>query len=348
MSLMKWTMAAIVISLGMVANGFGQTHIPGPKFSPHPPQDAGNTRPFAEPGIFDYDGQMFAPIEFSNYQELEPNTGFYAVAERSYFSISRGGQRDVLPLGVLASDVPVGNDYGWGNRFQAGWMGKSGSGWSANYENSRAASYVWGQDYTVSTPFLVNTNYASLSLLRTFRQELSQGGYLEPYFGGRYVNVGDNTIEDTFLTPTISNRFKQRVNNDAIGGQVGARYFTQRGRFRYTFDGSVSALYNQQRYFATDLRYLPASIQVSESYDTNQSFVPVVDGRFELTYLLTRDIGIRLGAQIVHMWDGVARSDNLTTALNPNSINGLGGGTVGVFNEDTTAAGFSLGLEWRR
>lgn len=343
MSLMKWTIATIAISLGMVATSLGQTSIPSPRFSPHPPQEANNTRPFAEPGIFDYDAQVFAPVEFANFGELAPNTGFYAVAERAYFSISRGGPRDVLPIGVIQSDIPVGNDYGWGNRFQIGWMGESGSGWGINYENARSTAYLWGQDYAIATPFLLTTQYTSVDLNRTFRQQLSHGGYLEPYFGARYLNLSDNTTEDT----NIINRFKQRATNDAIGGQVGARYFTQRGRFRYTFDGSLSAMYNHQRYFASDIIFNTV-ITVAESYYTDQSFVPVVDGSFELSYLITRDIGIRFGAHVIHMWDGMARTDNLTTALNPNSIFGLGGGRVGVYDEDSTAAGFSLGVEWRR
>ena len=343
MSLMKSWIVAFVVTLNLVATGYSQTGIPGPKFSPHDVQEADNTRPLAEPGIFDYDGQMFAPVDFSGSEELRPNSGFYATAERSYYSLSRGGARDVLPLGVLASDVPVGSDYGWGSRFEVGTMSEEGSGWGLVYDQNKSVGFAWGQDYQIGTPFLINTTFTNVEFNRTFRQALSHGGYIDPYFGARFINVSDRTLEDT----NGNHRFKQNATNNALGAQVGGRYIINRGRFRYTVDGAIAAAYNSQSYFASDIDF-GATTVIAESNFTGNSFVPLVDGRFEVAYMLTRDIGLRLGTQVVHMWDGVARTDNLTTALNPNSTLGFGGGTVGVFNESATAAGFSLGVEWRR
>ncbi len=351
MSLKKWWLSIVVVTVGWATTVHGQVNIPSPRFSPKSVQEPSNTRPLAEPGIFDYDGQMFAPVEFSNFDELKPNTGLYASVDRMYTSISRSGARDVLPLGVTSQDVPTGSDYMWGNRYELGVMSEAGAGWGLVYERTNGVALSAGQDYTIATPFLVETTFSNVEINRTFRQALSNGGYFEPYFGLKYLNVSDNTIEDTNITigtTTAGNRFKQKVSNNAVGGAVGGRYNLNRGRFRYTFDGSMAATYNQQRYFATDLLYSGTTIGVNESYDSDQSFVPAFDGRVEATYLVTRDIGVRTGFQMMYLWDGVARSDNLTTALNSNSINGIGGGTTGVFDESTLAAGFSFGLEWKR
>jgi hypothetical protein len=72
----------------------------------------------------------------------------------------------------------------------------------------------------------------------------------------------------------------------------------------------------------------------------------VFDGRVEMAYMITRDVGLRGGFQLMYMWDGIARSNNLTTFLNPNSVNGLGGGSTGVEDQSMIAAGFSFGLDW--
>ena len=62
----------------------GQVNIPSARFNPQPVDSFRNTRPLADPGVFNYDSQVFAPIEFTSNEELEPNTGFYFVYERVY------------------------------------------------------------------------------------------------------------------------------------------------------------------------------------------------------------------------------------------------------------------------
>lgn len=351
MSALRQVAVAVALVFGIGAPGFGQNYLPGPSFSPNSSENPGNTRPLAEPGIFDWDGQMFAPIEFENDGERSSNTGFFFTIDRVYNSVSRGGPRDILPTGVTASSVPTGSDWGWGNRFEGGWMTEADCGWQAVYEYSTGSWFAAGGDITVANPLMVTSRLANFELNRVFRQETSAGGIFEPYAGFRYLGLSDKTIEDT--TPTIGgiltgNRFKQNVTNSAFGAHVGGRYSSNRGRFRYSLDGALATTFNRQQYHAMDLQFQGAAVATSEFNDSDESFVPLLDTRLEVAYALTRDIGLRGGFQVLYMWDGMARSDNSTTFVNPNSLLGVGGGRTGIFDENATVAGFSFGLEWKR
>jgi hypothetical protein len=347
-----WTLITVISVMSTAGVVQAQVDVPGPRFEPRGVESPENTRPLAEPFVFDYDAQMFAPVEFTNNKELEPNTGFFFVADRMYNSVSRGEPRDIQGIGITPNDVPTGNDWMWGNRFEAGWMGKQDSGWQLVYEKTAGSFFAFGQDLLVRNPMLVNTNYTSLELNRLFRQSLSNGDYFEPYIGMRYFGLSDRTIEDTTFvsgTTTLSNRFKQNAENSSVGAQIGGRFNHRRGRFRYTFDGALAAMYNHQSYFSTDLAFSGATLTgISEFYDNAQAFTPVGDFRCEIAYNFSRDIALRTGFQVQYIWDGVARTDNLTTGLNPNSVNSISGGSAGVFSESVMVAGFNFGIEWRR
>jgi hypothetical protein len=346
-----WTLITVLSVTGAATLVQAQVDVPSPRFEPRSVQSPENTRPLAEPFVFDYDAQVFAPVEFTNNKELEPNTGFFFVVDRMYNSVSRGEPRQLQGIGITPNDVPTGNDWMWGNRFELGWMGQKNSGWQLVYEKTDGSFFAFGQDALVRNPMLVNTNYTSFELNRMFRQSISNGDYFDPYIGLRYFGLSDRTIEDTTFTTgttTASNRFKQNAENSSVGAQVGGRYNHRRGRFRYTVDGALAAMYNNQNYFATDLTFIGASTAISEFYDTAQAFTPVADLRCEIAYNFTRDIGLRTGFQVQYIWDGVARTDNLTTAINPNSVNSISGGAAGLYSESAIVAGFNFGLEWRR
>lgn len=351
MSVFRQVAVAVALALGISAPVVGQNYLPGPSFSPAGPESVGNTRPLAEPGIFDWDGQMFAPVDFDSEEERAANTGFFFTVDRVYNSVSRGGPRDILPAGITASSTPTGSDWGWGNRYEGGWMTEADSGWMASYEYSTGSFFAAGSDERVANPMLVTSRFSNFELNRVFRQEVSSGGIFEPYAGFRYLGLSDKTIEDT--TPTIGgvltgNRFKQSATNSAFGAHVGGRYSINRGRFRYALDGALATTYNRQRYHAMDLQFQGTAVQTSDFNDSDEAFVPILDTRLEVAYSITRDIGLRGGFQLLYLWDGMARSDNTSTFDNPNSIIGAGGGRVGIFDENATIAGFSFGLEWKR
>lgn len=346
-----WNLITVLSVTGAATLVHAQVDVPAPRFEPRAVQSPENTRPLAEPFVFDYDAQVFAPVEFTNDKELEPNTGFFFVVDRMYNSVSRGEPRALQGIGITPNDVPTGNDWMWGNRFEIGWMGQQDSGWQIVYEKTAGSFFAFGQDRLVANPLLVNTNYTTAEVNRIFRQAVSNGDYFDPYIGLRYFGLSDRTLEDTTFSSggsTFNNRFKQNAKNSSVGAQVGGRYNHRRGRFRYTLDGALAAMYNQQSYFATDITFSGAAVGISEFYDNGQAFTPVGDLRGEIAYNFTRDIGLRTGFQVQYIWDGVARTDNLTTGLNPNSVNSFSGGAAGLYSESVIVAGFNFGIEWRR
>ena len=343
----KIIVCALFVSLVACNLASGQVDTPSPRFRPKALESADATRPLASPGIFDYDTRAFAPLEFTNGKQLEPSSGFYFTLDRTYTSVSRAGQ-----IGIDTNSIQTGSEYIWGTRYNLGWFSDDDDGWGITYQNSRGSYFTNGQDVQVSQPMLVNMSFNTVEVNRLFRQSLSQGGYLEPYMGIRFVNISDRTIEDTSQllgATTIGNRFKQTVTNNSFGFQAGGRYNARRGRWRITCDGALATSYNQQRYFATDISNAANGVQgITETYFNDQSFVPVLDGQFEIAYNISRDIAIRLGAQGIYTWNGIARANTLTTNLNPNSAFGTSTAPQGLIDDGHVAAGFLIGVEWRR
>ncbi len=324
---------------------YGQVDIPSPRFRYKEVESPDSTRPFATPGVFDYDTQVFAPIEFGDGDQLEPNTGFFCTYDRTYLSVNKSGN-----IGNSTS-IPTGTNYQWGTRMELGWMSSADDGWSMAYQYGEGSYFTAGQDVLVANPMLVTTNLATFEINKVFRQALSRGGYFEPYLGLRYDSIADKTIEDTNQVLNgvqVGNRFKQRANNDAVGFQAGGRFNNRTGRWRTTCDGAIATSYNQQRYFSTDIANSATTQGIIENYFASNAFVPIVDFQLELAYHISRDISIRTGAQVVYAWNGINRVNTLTTNLNPNSAFGTAGGTPGIITDHLLTAGFLFGFEWRR
>ena len=327
-----------------------QVDIPGPRFRPRGVESPENTRPFADPGVFNYDAQAFAPVDFSTNDELDGQSGFFLSYDRLATSISRSSGDNIQPNLRRQS----GTNNLWGNRYNIGWYGDDERGWMVSYQQSEGNDFVNGQDILVANPMLVTNTAASVELNRIFRQETQSGGYFEPYLGLRYMYLSDKTLEDTtqaFGGTTFENRFTQSVSNSGTGLHAGGRYSQRRGRYRYSCDVAVATLYNEQRMRAGDIAtdQTSGAVGITEIYFNDQSFVPVIDMNFDLAYNLSRDIAVRGGVQVMYMWDGLARANTLSTNFNPNSSFGFGGtDPLGFFEDGVLNAGFTLGVEWRR
>lgn len=345
---------ALLISFIMAGSLQGQD-IPSSRFERMP--DGAANRPFASPGLFDYDAQVFAPLEFTNGKEKEPNTGFYFSLDKTYTSVSKAPRFNGTQLQLESA----GSTFSWGTRYEGGWFGEDEAGWNIVYQNTDSTSYANGQDALVASPMLVNSSINTFELNRMFRQSLSTGGYFEPYLGVRYEGLSDRALEDTTRTVLADpdgdlvftqfaqpNRFIQKATNSSFGLQAGGRYSVRRGRWRYTGDGAIATLYGQQRYTSSDITTLPSgNTGITETSISDQAFVPVLDGQFEMAYNVSRDLSLRLGFQATYMWDGLVRVNTETTNLNGNSIQGTGP-AFQPFDQDFTAAGFIFGIEWRR
>lgn len=323
----------------------GQTTVPSARFRPVPAESPNATDPFVQPGAFDYDAQMFAPYDLRDLAEPEGPVGFYFAYDRVYTSISNPG---VHPSDFPEDDifVPTGNNYIWGNRFEAGVMNCDGTGWGGVYTRAAGMFFSAGQDILVPNPFLTLTSVNNLELNRMFRQDLQRGGWLEPYFGFRFVGINDNTIEDTSIGASF-NRFTQNATNNCWGAHVGARHARRFGRWGFATDGSLGATYNTQSYVAQDLTTTGNTLAITETYSENSSFSPLIDLRADLSYAITRDLALRLGAQVLYLWDGVNRANTLPTPFNPNSVFGPGGPTD-ITTESFVQAGFTFGIDWKR
>ncbi len=338
---------AVFVSLVTINLVDAQVETPSPRFGPKSLESADATRPFATPGVLEYATRAFAPLEFTHGKEQSPQTGFFFTIDRTYTSVSRAGH-----VGVANNSIKTGSDYIWGTHYDIGYFSDDNEGWGMSYQGSNGIYFSNGQDVSVSQPMLVDMSFNTVEVNRLFRQTLSAGGYLEPYIGVRYQNISDKTLEDTTQTLSgaiVFNRFKQNATNDSFGLQAGGRYNQRRGRWKTVFDGCLATLYNQQRYFATDIANSSAGVQsVTETYASDQSFVPVLDGQIELTYGISRDISLRAGVQATYTWNGIARANTLTTSLNPNSAFGGSSTPTGLIDDSHLAAGFLFGVEWRR
>ena len=337
---------AVLAALASGNSALAQINVPGAEFEHRRIEKPSGNGPFVEPGIFNYDSQVFAPFEFTNDEEKDPNTGFFVTFDKTYTSVSRSGTRSTDDV-----SQSTGNHYLWGTRYEAGWMNDSDDGWHLGYQNSEGIYFTNGQDVNVATPTLVDNRFATFELNRVFRQELSQGGYFEPYIGIQYLNFNDKTLQDLTQTAGLTtggNRFKQEVDNNAFGIHAGGRFNKRSGRFRFTADTAIVTAYNQQSYFSTDLFSSGTTVFISEANEEDQSFVPALDLQFESSYNISRDISLRGGVQVLWAFDGVARANTLTQSLNPNSNFGPGGPGAGLNSEDYVAAGFIFGFEWKR
>lgn len=336
-------MVALTAFFLLASHAVGQLHVPGPRFEHRGIESADSTRPAATPGIYDYDAQIFSPVEFPTGDELSPKTGFFFSVDRLYTNISGDGE-----FGGGA-----GSNYIWGNRYDGGYMNTEEDGWNVVYEQSEGNQFLNGGDILIANPTLYTTKLASVEVNKVYRQRLRNGCWLEPYIGLRYFNLSDRTLED-FGTGVIGggvagNRFRQNVTNDAVGMNIGGRLVRRRGRWRYSHDVALAPTYNQQRFLSSDFTTIGTNIFVNETGASDNAFVPALDYRLEVAYNLTRDFGLRGGASVMYLWDGVARTNNLPTLLNPNST--FGDPTrpnAGLFESRLIAAGFSFGFEYRR
>jgi hypothetical protein len=316
----------------------------GPTARPFPASNG-----YVNPDLLDYDLQVFSPFEITSLDNyVEPHTGLFFTYDRTYLSTSRPGQ-----VGTFDSAFPTGNDFTWGNRYELGYMGENESGFNIKWLGQEGGFFSAGRDPGNSVPFLTRTGIDTVAINRAFRQQLKSGGYIEPYAGVRYFGLTDDTIEDTTFTvgtTVISNRFIQEVNNSTVGGHVGTRYVNRYGRFTNSVDLAVGAGYNSQRYFASDIQFSndngTTNIGVGEATTEDNSFTPIIDMSAFSSYNVSRDISVRGGVHLLYCWDGVARANTLTSALNPNS---LPTGPLGpILTQDLVAVGFSFGLDFRR
>jgi len=95
MALKRTFMIGVMLVCGTLTGAtWGQNHTPGTVFERTP--DSAHSLPFASPGVFDYDTQLFAPLEFTNGKEKAP--GKQSINEPKGFSQRITGWRLLVQL----------------------------------------------------------------------------------------------------------------------------------------------------------------------------------------------------------------------------------------------------------
>ncbi len=316
---------------------------------------------------FDDDMQFFAPFEDSDL--LNPRRqslgGYYAAYERNWKSVQRPSVQGTTGLTAF----PTGSDFVTGNNFRFGYTDNIGNGWAVDYERLSGSFFSGGTSDIISRPMMTTTSISDVSFKKIFRQNLSTGGFIEPYVGVRYMNFGDTTIHDTntLLVDVVDpndptddtivlgdNRFEQDVTNNAVGGTAGFRYTVRQGRIGLQSNFGFSGFYNQQNYKAsntalfrdpTSLFADGSNVNVGEITDSSNSFVPMVEFSLMGTYGITKNLSLRAGGSVNYVWDGLTRANTLVSQVNPFSG---GAGSTAIEDQDAFIGGFSIGLQWSK
>ncbi|HUE70486.1 MAG TPA: hypothetical protein VMP01_06305 [Pirellulaceae bacterium] len=228
-------LAAVSLTATAQAQDFANQYRELPATSP---EFHNRLNPFIEFDEFDPDLQFFAPAEVTDFGGGEPpNTGFYVTYDRMYINASR-------PEGDPSFDDVGDGDFGWGNRWDVGYMTADHVGWGASIWHLNGPNEllsVWQErlgrfnedDFPLGSgeePVLNNRNDGSqlarvylvadslnvikvtnFELNRTWRRkQFHNGAVLEPFIGLRYMLIRDFGRADNY----------HRYDEDAVGNPI--------------------------------------------------------------------------------------------------------------------------------
>ena len=182
--------------------------------------------PFADPLQFDPDWQFFAPVDMAALNELSPRkrapVGWYGTYDREHLWVSRPSDNRGLDQG----------DWGWGNRFDLGYMTEKHKGWLFSFRhlggpgaidkvyqerNDRVNANDTGDPLNPVAPVEANdpqfgvraywlgesVNVLGMSnweLNKVWRREpYRYGGILEPMIGLKFTNLLDTAIKESYV-----------------------------------------------------------------------------------------------------------------------------------------------------
>ena len=354
-----WLATAVVV-LGIAAIANAQQRIPAPPGIVTQPGSGHfwEFQPFLDPGTFNPDFQFFAPAEVDEFGgEEEANYGLYVTFDRTYVNVSR-------PKDEFSFNSQHQGDFTWGNRMEVGYMMGDPKGWQAvlwhvNGPNETFSSSDFLQNITditgdatgeVLTPGTINTvnqmKLSSFELNRVWRMKpFHNQSYFEPLLGYRYMNVKDYFRRETLLleqpgvgpNAAANDEFFRReltkcdFENQMHGGQLGARWFGQRGHWMLSAELKMFAVANfQSLRTVTEESVLPNPDILLFDGDTADLINPLGSGgdlnrtldhqrasqfvwggevRGEAAYELTRDINLRVGFVFLDLGQGIGRGN---------------------------------------
>lgn len=264
---------------------------------------------FIDPSCFDMDYQLFAPVDCDACGGCQsPHTGFYFAYDRLNWSVTRP---EVEPQNFDW-------DKSWGNRFDLGYMTEDGCGWMLNIirfngPHRVSVTYADPDDPTTASLSVNNMSYNSVGLNRVWRMPQNCGpGYLEPFVGARWMQVSDwyptqFTIDDEGVFMPLH---QVKAENNIFGGQVGVRYFVQKGRWVLSSEARLFGGYNWQYHDDADRTFEYGMI--------------IGDVRVDASFYVTQKVALTVGVQAIHVPFGIGRSDSNTVTTDENlSLVGL-------------------------
>lgn len=228
---------------------------------------------------FKPDFQLFSPVINYEYggEPLEANYGWFFTYDRQYLNVRR-------PNAVVAN---YDGDFTWGNRFDFGFMTEDDHGWMASVSYLRMGDIRLDENLEGDSQIGLanNFNYTSVEVNKTWRLEpFYHDFYLEGFLGVRYFKFSDRVFGFT--------------ENNIIGGQLGTRLFKQVKNFVISGEFRIYPAHNYQMY---------KSAAVS-----NEEFVMAGETRAEVAYLITRDVAIRMGWDLIYFGQGIGRGNRPT------------------------------------
>lgn len=158
--------------------------------------------PFVEPNMFNPDYQFFAPAEFTEFGKGTPAPkGWFASYDRVYIWMTRpenqfeGGIQTGSPTSTLGE--PRDGDFGWGNRYEIGYMTSEDHGWLASFFHLGGPNIFNGPEIERLTVFnaldQINNNPQTTISLRGGMGGMPGGG-VNPGFTGQPARDANDPI----------------------------------------------------------------------------------------------------------------------------------------------------------
>jgi hypothetical protein len=293
-------LSTAVACFSLAPSARAQVFLEGGEFSA-----AGTTTPFTT--AFDNDLEFLTPFEDSGFGNFaaEP-VGWFGNYNRLYWNVSP-------PEDSQKAD----GDFGWGNRFDFGFMTPDRSGWLVDIVG-------------MSGPNLP-TNSSEMSgfeVDRMWQMPLENGTMLMPNFAVRYMNIIDRTLpmnHPRFGTVGSAGNNSPTKNN-IIGGQVGLGWQMRRGAWVVDTNAKMFVAENFQVFTTQVFNPNDPANFASGPGTSRREFVPCGELNLNIAYSLTRDIAMNLGWDMIYMGSGIARQGQVEANDESMMYNGLGFG----------------------
>lgn len=183
-------------------------------------------------------------------------------------------------------------------------------------------------------------------------------GRMEMYLGARYLDFEDNFLVNGFGGILDRSYWNTEAFNRIVGPELGGRMWWTKGRWTVETDGRFTAGFNRQ-----NLRQQGELGEALNPRSTNNpgnglpyslgpvgfdhhvyadEFAPIIEGRLNLKYEITRNIAFRVGGTFIWI-DGIARAAN----INDYSMPSMGIDTSHN-HENVWLAGANFGIELNR